>query len=247
MRSLGKRANALAALLMLIAPAAAAETAPPNLQAKPAGVENQATPSPLNLIYTPVTQCFRGTMEIAAYRTAALMVASPDRVCDVPAYAKAVLVNIAAVYQYPKGGLWVYAEGAPRPRRPTVRFHPNQSIVTSAIVSVGQTGRITAFANARVQAQVDIIGYFEPQLWAHVNSAGELVDSSGRTTSITKTGIGAYTVAFDRDVSACAGAASSDLGGRMISVQTNGNNANVSVFLHTGAASDHGFNLFLNC
>lgn len=248
MSPLGKRACALAALSVLIAPASASETTPRSLQGKRAGLQDQATQSPLNMIYTPIEPCHLLAVNLRPNFYANYGVSFPERQCrNVPGSARAISFIIAAGGAKNSGSVWLYPGEEARPLNPTFYFWPNKTTGSSAIVPINIYGVLGLYSTSWVQVKLDVIGYFEPQLWAYVESSGELGKSSGRTTSVTKTGTGSYTVAFDRDVGACAGVASPDPGGRMTSVNTAGNVANVSVFNQAGVASDAGFSLHVRC
>lgn len=265
MRMLRLLSGLSAAFCLAVTPAAwGAERVPPALAAKRAGPPAAAsadapfaTPTPLNLIYTLIQPCRAfGAQALATGQTKDFQITGNGNFasqggsaagCGVPPYAKAVSINLSANASPSGGYLTAFAFGAPRPGIGSLNMASNTSNTAGSIVALGSTGRIAVYGSRATNVFGDVTGYFEAQLWAYVSSSGTLLDSSGRIASVSRTSAGLYTVIFDRNISSCAGTASSDITGHIMSVYTTGTTAYVYSVNNAGAAEDYWFNLHVKC
>lgn len=249
-------AAAVVSGLGLSASGVAAEPSPPNLAAKRAGVISQATPVPREMVYVPITPCRAfGAQTIAATTARTFQITGsgsfvpqggPATGCGVPASARAVTFNLSATNTTYPGTLTAYATGTPRPPTTSLILQ-NTNVTTGTVSALGSAGNLTIYTDKTARVYGDVTGYWIPQLWAYVSSSGALLDSSGRVVSSVNTNPGQYTVTFDRDISACAGTASSDITGHIISVYTNGTVAYVYVVNNAGVYENYWFNLHIKC
>lgn len=234
----------------------AAEIVPPALAAKRAGVTSQATPSPSELVYVPITPCRAfGAQTVAATTTRTFQISGsgsfvgqggPAAGCGVPAAAKSVTFNLTATNSSYPGYLTAFAVGTPRPAITSLTLQ-NTNITTGTAVTLGSAGNISIYSSKTANVFGDITGYWIPQLWAYIGAGGSLIDSSGRVVSSTNNATGQYTVIFDRDISACSGTASSDITGHIMSVYTSGTAAYVYVVNNAGASANYWINLHIKC
>lgn len=236
----------------------AAERIPTDLAAKRSGVVSQATPSPLNMIFTPIAPCrvFFTPTAIGSNKSRDLQITGsgnlsaqggPTTGCGVPAYAKAVAINVTAASPANTGTLRLYQTGTARSNFTTLSYGAGANTTSSSIVGLSAGGQLTAYSTALTRVAGDVTGYFEPQLWAYVHSSGSLIDSSGRVTSTSKSATGAYVVNFDRDISYCSVTVSADYMARMASSYTSGTVAYVYMFNADGVSIDYWFNLHVKC
>jgi hypothetical protein len=85
-------------------------------------------------------------------------------VCDVPATAKALAVNVTIVNPSVGGHLTLYAAGSSLPLASTINFRTGIVRANNAIVPVGPGGQITVFCGmttGTVDFVLDVSGYFE--------------------------------------------------------------------------------------
>lgn len=256
MRFILSTVSAVALGLGLSASGFAAEPSPPNLAAKRAGVISQATPSPTEMLYVPITPCRAfGAQSIAATTARNFQITGsgsfvsqggPAAGCGVPASAKAVTFNLTATNTSYPGYLTAYATGTPRPAITSLSLQ-NTNITTGAVSALGPAGTMTIYSSKTANVFGDVTGYWIPQLWAYVSSSGTLLDSSGRVVSSVNTNPGQYTVTFNRDINSCAGTASSDVTGHIVSVYTSGTLAYVYVVNNAGVYENYWFNLHIQC
>ncbi|WP_020178882.1 hypothetical protein [Methylopila sp. M107] len=237
----------------------AVEIVPADLAAKRAGKASLLADSELGLIYTPIAPCraFAPTAPQASGKTANFKVTGSDSLvaqggpsigCGIPASAKAISVNFSAVTPTSNGYLRAFAAGTPRPIATALNYRSGVTITSASTVALGEGGELSVYVSGGTRVIGDVTGYFEPQLWAYVGPNGALIDSSGRVQSVTRNGIGNYTVTFDRSVDSCAAVTSSDISPKLTAAYTSGNSANVRVTAILGLLPDDGyFNLFVKC
>jgi hypothetical protein len=87
-------------------------------------------------------------------------------ICGVPATAKAVAVNVAAVQPAAEGFLTLYPTGEPAPSASTVNFRAGIVRTNNAIARIGTGGQLTvvygvASGSATTHFILDVNGYFE--------------------------------------------------------------------------------------
>ncbi len=249
--------SALAILLLAVAPASRAEEkVPPEVAARRSGKVTQATLSRPNMIYTPITPCRAfGGQAIATNQTKVFLVAGSSNLtaqggpaggCGIPAYAKAVAINLSSGTSTAQGYLTAYAAGAPRPNQASLSYRAYPA-TTGSIVQLGSGGRVSVYASAATRVTGDIAGYYEQQLWAYINIDGTVIDSSGRVTATSNPATGSYKVTFDRDITTCAAVASSDFQPWMVAALTSGDTANVYISDGSSKYINYYFNLVVTC
>jgi hypothetical protein len=254
---------ALLAFAVGLNPAAwsAAETVPPEIAAKRAGADKAAravapTLSPLNLIFTPIAPCrvFGGVAQSAGQTLNFQITGTADLTgqggpgggCGVPAYAKAVSMNLSATSSA-AGKIIGFAKGTPRPNTVSLNYQPGKTETAGTIVAMDDAGKASIYTSAASRTFGDVTGYYEPQLWAYVGLDGNLIDSSGRILRTLRIANGTYDVIFDRDVFRCSAVASSDYEPLMMAAFTGG--ARVTVYIKNGdnVFTNYYFNLIVNC
>jgi hypothetical protein len=253
--------GAFFALSLGLSPAAwSAETVPPEVAAKRAGADKAAraaaTLSPLNMIFTPIAPCrvFGGIAQAAGQTlnfqitgTANLTAqGGPNGGCGIPAYAKAVSMNLSATSSS-AGKIIGFAKGTARPNTVSLNYQPGKTEPAGTIVALDGAGKASIYTSAASRTFGDITGYYEPQLWAYVDPNAQLIDSSGRVTSIAKTATGRYTVVFDRVIENCITTASSDFNGRFVGASTAGSSVFVFIQSYQVEVTDYYFNLLVSC
>lgn len=102
----------------------------------------------------------RNSTAIAASETRSVPISG---VCGIPATAKAIAVNVAAIAPASAGWLTLYEHGAVRPMTSTLSYRSGKTRANNALVNVSADGRIDVYnggTNA-IHAVLDVTGYFE--------------------------------------------------------------------------------------
>ncbi len=129
--------------------------------------------------------------------------------CNVPAYVKAVHVNVTAISVtggVSPGYLTVYPFGAPRPDASVMNFAAGQVVANAFTVATGGGNFDLSVFNAFgiTHVLIDILGYYTSPFVVEVNADGSVARATngGSTTAANFTGN--YQVNFPRDVTDCA-------------------------------------------
>jgi len=78
----------------------------------------------------------------------------------VPATAASVVLNVTAVDAAAAGFATVYPCGVPRPLASNVNFVSGDTVPNSVIAKVGSDGKVCVYSSQRIDAVVDVAGYF---------------------------------------------------------------------------------------
>ena len=124
--------------------------------------------TPLPWRFVPVTPC-----RVVDTRTSAGPLGGPaldgvstrsfniQGACGIPATAQAYSLNVTAVPPGPLGYLTVWPAGMARPGVSTLNSWEGNVVANAALVSAGQNGTVSAFANSPTDVVLDIDGYFD--------------------------------------------------------------------------------------
>ena len=127
---------------------------------------------PLVLSYYTVAPCRLvdtrnppGPLGGPALSSGAVRTFDVDGICNVPATAKALAVNVTVAQGTSFGSLQMWAEGSLRPGASVINFNGGQSRANNAIASLGPTGAVSVSAavagGGTVQFILDVVGYFQ--------------------------------------------------------------------------------------
>ncbi len=181
--------------------------------------------------------------------------------CGIPAAATAVEVTVTAAETDGSGFLRVFPGAEPNATflNSTSTFNASN---TGTVTICGATGGICV-VNSDIRVKnysapthviIDVQGYFQQQMGAHVGSNGTLGRNS-RGSSSERSGVGTYQVRFDRDISACVysaniGTAAAGTANGFVSVQPEAADEQ-GVFVKTyntdGVATDQPFYVTVTC
>jgi hypothetical protein len=208
-----------------------------------------------NMIFTPVEPCrvFGGIAQTAGQTLNFQITGSanlggqggPSQGCGIPAYAKAVSMNLSATSSA-AGKIIAFAKGSPRPNTVSLNYRPNETATTGTIVRLDDAGKASIYTSAASRTFGDVTGYFEPGMHAYIAANGSILRRS-RVVSATKLGIGYYQVLFDRKLETCFVNASADIDAITVSARTVANAVNVYTYNKTGAANDYWFFITVHC
>jgi len=250
------------------APVSAATPPPPNIDdtrvgAPPPPMALPTAERPAEQLFVPIASCrvidTRATSRFGNGTTRSYYIAGDTGFeaqggkaggCAVPAGATAVAATVLAYQPTAAGRLKSWAAGGAEPVGSVLRYAKATGMQLEATLALKQgTGKGLTIKNfsAKTHVVVDIVGYYVPQMYAYLSSSGTILDQSGRVVSATRIGVGQYAVVWDRDISSCAGVASSDVSDYIESVYTSGNTSYVYVYNNAGAASDYWVNLVITC
>lgn len=181
--------------------------------------------------------------------------------CGIPSSATSVELTATAVDASSGGFLRLFPAAEPQAtflNYPT-GFNPSN---TGTVALCGSDGGLCLVNNdLRVKnfggptdLVIDVQGYYQQQLAAHVLANGNL-SRNNRATAATNLSTGTYTVIFDRDISECSysgntGTTSSGTANGFISIQPFGSNDNgvfVRVFDVNGVQDDLPFYVNVTC
>ncbi|HAP78359.1 MAG TPA: hypothetical protein DCR14_20040 [Acidimicrobiaceae bacterium] len=84
---------------------------------------------------------------------------------SVPALARTVILNVAAVQPAAGGFLTVFPCGSPRPNASNLNFTANVNAANLVIAPAGALGKVCIFTSAATQLLVDVVGYFDNEEW----------------------------------------------------------------------------------
>lgn len=170
--------------------------------------------------------------------------------CGIPGSATAVVANLWLPRPQGAGSLKAWPAGASQSGPQTMYYTKNSHQAQQATLAIRSgTARHLSVKNARARTHlvVDVTGYYLPPLYAYISADGSVIDQSGRLVSSTRTGIGTYTLVWDRDVSTCASQGSADITGNIVSVYTSGSSSYVYVYNNAGTPTDYWANITLSC
>ncbi|WP_020179849.1 hypothetical protein [Methylopila sp. M107] len=210
------------------------------------------------MIYTPIQPCraFSTSSAVAAGQTRNFQITGsgsltsqggPASGCGVPAYAKAVSVNLSAVNPTAAGYLRSYATGATPPGTTVVSYRSGANATAGATVALNSSGQMAVFVGGAAKVVGDITGYLAPQMWANVNYLGGVQSSSGRVNSTVRAGTGIYYVTFDREIGSCSAMATSGDAARITSVFLQTNYVTVYIYSTAGTLVDGNFVVSVKC
>jgi hypothetical protein len=128
--------------------------------------------------------------------------------CAIPSAATAVAATVVAVDETGPGFLRTWPAGGTAPASSFLNFAPPTIVSSGVTLTIKGSVNIAAGA-AGTDLVVDVQGYYIKPMWALVNADGSLGTNS-RATGSTELTTGQYEIDFDRDVSGCAYAASTD-------------------------------------
>lgn len=169
--------------------------------------------------------------------------------CGIPTGAQAVSATITAVSPIGSGYVRAWPAGQTEPSATTLNYAgKNISNGTTAKLRSGAGTDLTIKNySGTTHIVIDVNGYYIQQLTAYISTSGTILDQSGRLVSAVNNSAGTYTLTWDRDVSACAGVASSDISGHILSVFTSGNISYVYVDDNAGNAVNYWFHVVVHC
>ncbi|MET0313012.1 MAG: hypothetical protein ABW275_01310 [Hansschlegelia sp.] len=202
----------------------------------------QTAPSPLELVYTPVTPCrafdTRATAAINANQTRSFHVSGsadfppqggPAHGCGVPSYATAVSISLISVNQAAAGYLTAFAYNTPRPAAVSMYYQPNVTLA-NAIISPIRGGNLSIYSSKTTHVTGDVTGFYAPQITASVNEDGTLASSTPRVLGSRFDG-NYYYLTIDRDVNNCVGlGAIAGSGNAFLSAQTYSNQVLITTY-----------------
>lgn len=82
--------------------------------------------------------------------------------CGIPVGARQVALNVTAVLPTSDGFLTLYADGTPRPARPTLNYRQSQIRANNAIVPLSPAGDLAVYCGgSAVDVLVDVVGYYQ--------------------------------------------------------------------------------------
>jgi hypothetical protein len=130
--------------------------------------------------------------------------------CGIPAHATAIMVNIGAIAQSgTKGFVKAWATGSAEPNTSVVNFDPSGPVANMVTIPVNGNRDFTMKTSGTAHLFADVAGYYSKPLYATVSSGGGIYAGiASGVVSTTRTGTGAYTVRFNRNVRSCAVTAS---------------------------------------
>jgi uncharacterized repeat protein (TIGR01451 family) len=82
-------------------------------------------------------------------------------VCNVPATATAVAINVAVTATAAMGHVTLWADGDPEPPTSNLNFVAGQTRANNAVVELGPSGAVRVVSTAGTHVVIDITGYFE--------------------------------------------------------------------------------------
>ncbi len=175
--------------------------------------------------------------------------------CDIPTnLIAAVQLNLGAIPAAGQSGyVKAWATGQPEPLASLVNYRDSGAIANMVTVPVNGASNFTVRTRRSAHIFADVAGYWVKPLYATVSSSGSIyLNRASGVVAVTKTGTGAYTITFDRDVSRCS-AQGTDLifsGSRDVSVDNSGGasgNVYVRVTNSSNALEDTYFHVGLTC
>lgn len=178
--------------------------------------------------------------------------------CGIPTNARALEVTVHAVSPAGTGYLRVFPAAGAEPNATFLSYTQGENESNTGTTAVtpggGDNFRVRAY-QAATHVIVDVAGYYVSELFAVVDSAGNLVRGNG-VTGVVIAGTGARRVRFDRNVSGCAfsgGLHDAAAGyGSLGSIQMAGDSTNPNgIYLETrgtsGALADLEFHIIVDC
>lgn len=81
--------------------------------------------------------------------------------CNVPASATAVALNVTVTITTGDGFVTVWPDGSPRPTTSTINFSAGQTRANNAVVPLGPAGGLRVVAAAGTHLVIDVTGYFQ--------------------------------------------------------------------------------------
>lgn len=218
----------------------------------------QTAPSPLELVYTPVTPCrafdTRATAAINANQTRSFHVSGsadfppqggPAHGCGIPSYATAVSLSLISLGQAAAGYLTAFAYNTSRPAAVSLYYQRNVTLANAVIAPLNQ-GNVSIFSSQQSHVAGDVTGYYAPQIHAYVDPSGQLLSGS-RIVSVSKVSSGSYRVVLDRDPEGCSAAVNSDIGPVIASTYIHGGNIYVYTYDTSGEYTNAYFFLSVHC
>jgi len=175
--------------------------------------------------------------------------------CDIPTNViAAVQLNLGAIPAAGQHGyVKAWATGQSEPLASLVNYTSSSAIANMVTVPVNSFSNFTVRTYHSAHIFADVAGYWVKPLYATVTSGGGIyAQRASGVVSVTRTGTGAYTIKFDRDVSRCS-AQGTDLifsGSRDVSVDNSGGssgNVYVRVTDSSNALEDTYFHVSLTC
>ncbi|HYN29944.1 MAG TPA: hypothetical protein VES95_08755 [Dermatophilaceae bacterium] len=126
--------------------------------------------------------------------------------CGIPSYATAVQLNLGAISQSgTKGFVKGWASGTPEPNASLVNYDPSGAVANMVTLPISAGGGFILKTNASAHLFADVAGYYAKPLYATVTPGGAVYAGiSSGVVSTTRTGVGAYSVRFERNVRKCA-------------------------------------------
>lgn len=251
--------------------AGAADDPAPPLPNRAADKAARAVPATTEQLFVPIAACriantrtvggplkkatsrafsVRGTSSFAAQ-------GGSSTGCGVASAASSVVVTVSSrpIVKKKKGqvkakagSVKAWATGAAEPAM-TLLYYYDRPVAAGTSVSLAASNAPLTVKNygGKAHVTIDVTGYYLPQMWAYISSSGTILDQSGRLVSATKTGTGTYALVWDRDITNCAGNASSDVTGHIESVYTTGANSYIYTYNNAGTPSDYWSNVQISC
>lgn len=146
--------------------------------------------------------------------------------CNLPSTGVvSVQLNLGAISQNGKTSHFTgWATGTPEPTASLINYNPSGPIANMVTLPVSAGGLFTLKTPGDAHAFIDVAGYYVKPLYVAVAPGGGIYDSTASgVVSTARTGVGHYTVTFNRDVERCAaaGTAIQWVGNQEVSVDTN--------------------------
>lgn len=176
--------------------------------------------------------------------------------CGVPKHASSIAATVTAVAPEGTGFMRAWPIGAAAPTATMLNFERSTGGVgTGATVTI-KPWTVTSAPGLNIRnfgapshLVVDVTGYYTSPIWATVNTAGNVVYSSGSTIGSTRPAVGVYEITFDSTISGCATIAtsSSNLFHAAAYVTSNTGVRVVVRDLENAALAYSGFSLLVTC
>ena len=179
-------------------------------------------PSPQAETFVPVTPCRLLDTRVSHHRVTAktvhsYYVSNATRVkaqggnrggCNIPTTATALSLTIGAISPRAGGWLTAWPSGAAQPKAYALRMNTNASASAGLTVGVrpGASPALSIYldSTAAVDLTIDVYGYYEPQTHLIILADGTVwFGNNTHVVSVSHSGTGNYTLAFDRSLDGC--------------------------------------------
>jgi hypothetical protein len=216
-----------------------------------AQIAPKVIPTPdAGLIYTPVVNCrivdtATAGGRIANGATRSFYVSGsagftgqggPASGCGIPAYATEISARVTGYRAEASGSFAAYAAGSTATLA-TLYYAKGVNSTSGATLPLGPgTARRLTVKNVSGPAQldIDVNGYYSPQIHAIINETGGLYSATPAVLSATNPSTGSYAVTLDRDVTGCTAQATMSGGNYYVSAYISGDEVIGTTWALTG-------------